>query len=128
MCPNIIVGAAHGNPTVLTRQDGRLYPGSREGWSTAEPMWWQIQVQHDATFDIRVNLPDDFRGDATLLVRWQNVEQSLAVTEATDHHTFRGVGLPAGCGRFDATLMQGDRRLCVMNVFVTSREHAVNTI
>ncbi len=128
MCPNIIAGTAHENPTVLTQQDGRLYGGAPEGWGVDHPMWWQVELPKAQAFDIRVNLPGELHGEATLTLRWQHVEQSINVTGEMDHHTFENTELPAGAGRFEATLTQGDRRLCARNVFLTSRAQPVNTL
>jgi arylsulfatase A-like enzyme len=127
MCPATVVGTAHENPTLLSRQDGRLYKDASEGWGTRNPMWWWVTVPEAAAFDVRVRLPKELDGAAKLTIRWQDVEQTVDVDQYTGEHRFENVVLAAGTGRFEATLMQDQTRLCVREAWLTRRDIPVNS-
>ncbi len=120
MCPPIVVGTEHENPTVLTRQDGRLYPDGEEGWGTPYPVWWYIKVPEDTEFDLRIRIPDDLPGTSTLTLRWGNDEHETKVTPGSDY-TFASHLLTAGTGKFEVTLHCNGDHLCVLNVWFYRR-------
>lgn len=99
--PRIVVGSTHENPTTLTRQDWRLYPGSPEAWNTETPGYWPLTI-HGGRYRIRITLPTQ-PGPATLTLRCGDLE--------TTRHVGGNWKPVTGVWLYDQPLPEGDHDL-----------------
>ncbi len=104
--PRIHVGTPHENPVVLTRQDWRR-TSKDSGWQPDSHGYWELYAAESGRYDVTVTYrPRDVAEQLTLVVGDQRLEAKLSA--ASTSHVFRGVKLPQGNLRLDASL--ADRR------------------
>ena len=128
--PPIVLGDAHANPVLLSRQDGRLYPGVAEGWGDKHPMFWHVRIDKPAVFDVRVQLPESLAFPGRLTIRWQDVERTIDPNHDGDpvagSVVLPSLHLPAGVGSFEARLEREGEAMCVQDVTLTRTGLPVN--
>jgi arylsulfatase/arylsulfatase A len=119
--PRIVIGTPHENPTVLTRQDWRLYPGVEEAWDTEHPGYWPIRIAEAGRYRVRIAVPNPGQS-AMVRFRCGGVERSETITRGWGTPTkvvwFDELPLPAGEHDLEAwfNLDGGRQRLGAWNI------------
>ena len=121
--PRIHVGSAHENPTVLTRQDWRMY-GETDSFKNGPPGWWAVEVCQGGAHAIRVRLCDEHPA-GTVTVRCGDVQHSATIEANAVYCTFEDVALEAGPASVEAWLTPSDAGEAVAPWFVFMRAGAV---
>jgi len=100
--PRIHVGSEKEPLTVLTRQDWR---GPKAGWTPTSVGHWEVVVEKAGAYDVLVHLP---KGESTGVVhlRLGDIQAEAASTRGIA--MFRNVKLPAGPGRLEAVIADGE--------------------
>ncbi len=110
----IYIGAPQENPVLLTRQDWR---GVDANWGPKGHGFWEVKVVAGVRYDVRLIFdPLQADGDATLSLGGVSLRQSVKA-DATEC-AFKGVALPVGPGRLQASLETGSADLGVKYVEV----------
>jgi arylsulfatase/arylsulfatase A len=111
--PRILLGTAHENPVVLTRQDWR-----GANWAPNDNGYWEVRVTEGATYDVTLLFaPRDEATTARLTVG--AVREARNVEAGAKSVVFRGLKLPRGDARLTATVGEGDKIGGVMFVEVS---------
>jgi arylsulfatase/arylsulfatase A len=113
--PRILLGTAHENPVVLTRQDWR-----GADWGPKANGHWEVRVAEEGEYDVtlRFQAPED----ATLArVAVGNVAASQRVDARAKSVVLRGLKLPKGDARLTATVGEGAKATGVRFVEVLRR-------
>ena len=111
--PRIVLGTAHENPSVLTRQDWRG-PG---GWGDGDAGWWEVNVAEAGQYRVTVQFSKKVAGREAVF-RLNGVELKQDVDKDTNRCTFAETKLPAGDGRFETWLMAAGKRSGAERVWV----------
>jgi len=100
--PRIVLGTAHENPTLLTRQDWR---GPQAGWGPKSVGHWEVEWSEAGAYEVTLNFPAGGTGIARLRLGDDDFEQpfSAGATEAI----LGPMTLTAGPGRL-APLLEID--------------------
>ena len=108
--PPILIGDGRENPSVLTRQDMRLYDTTPEGWGDQHPGYWWVNVTRPGLYCLTVDLPPH-AGPATLTLRCGDWSKDVALTTGCLTVGCDNVALPTGDQRLEALLVDahGDR-------------------
>ncbi len=120
--PRIVLGSAHENPTVLTRQDWR----SHDGWGYGTVGHWRVSVAQAGHFDVRVLLDMDSRhglsSGGNVELRIAGVAARQAVEPTADSCLFRELALPAGDAQVEVVqTLPGGQQVGAYQVIVTRR-------
>lgn len=111
--PPIHLGACEQNPTVLTRQDRRLYPergAQPDSWDIRIPGWWMVHVARPGGYSVRVRVTpaDDPR---ELVLRCGEVSCRAMVPAGAAEQVLHVVLEQAGPARVELLVHQGDETL-----------------
>ena len=114
----IFLGTPQENPVLLTRQDWR---GDSASWGPKGIGHWEVNVVASTPCEVRLLFaPLKTDGEAVLTCGAMSARQ--AVKAGASECVFKDIRLPAGPGRLEATLAQGNAKLGVNYVEVTRRE------
>lgn len=116
--PRIHLGAAQENPVLLTRQDWR---GPKAGWKPKDLGHWEVQVARPGAYDVTL-LFAPAAEPRTAQLALAGVKTTKPVSAKAERLTFESVNLPAGPGRLEAWLTQGQTTSGVLYVEVRRRE------
>ena len=100
--PAIHVGAGAENPTVLTRQDWRMY-GEVDSFTQGPPGFWHVDVRRAGTYTVRLRLPER-DGDAELRFKCGDTEHTDTVPADRAQWTLENVTLNGGVQALEAQL------------------------
>jgi len=100
--PAIYVGAEAENPTVLTRQDWRMY-GEVDSFTKGPPGWWHVDVRRAGRYTVRLHLAER-AGDAELRFKCGDTERIETVPADRDAWTLENVTLNRGVQALEAQL------------------------
>jgi arylsulfatase/arylsulfatase A len=113
--PRILLGTAHENPVVLTRQDWR-----GADWGPKAVGHWEVRVTESAEYDVTLRFqPQDEAATVRLAVGGVNSSQN--VDSGSKMAVFRGLKLTKGDARLAATVGDGDKAVGVMFAEVLRR-------
>jgi hypothetical protein len=96
----IFIGAAQENPVLLTRQDWR---GPKANWSRDGIGYWELNVVTKARYDIKF-IFNVANTDGQVKLACAGVSAQQAVKKNAEECVFKGIELPAGNARLEATL------------------------
>ena len=114
----IFVGAPQENPTLLTRQDWR---GPKASWGPTGIGYWELKVVTGARYDIKVLFdPAKAAGEARLALCGVTAQQPIAA--GAEECAFENLQIPAGPGRLEATVQEGQAVLGVKYAEVRRQE------
>jgi len=99
----IFLGAPQENPVLLTRQDWR---GPGASWDSKGVGYWEVKVVSDATYDIKLRF-DPLIEAAEARLSCGGVSARQPVKPGDTESEFKGVRLPIGPARFEATIDNG---------------------
>jgi arylsulfatase/arylsulfatase A len=117
--PRIIVGTAHENPTVLTRQDWRQL-SEGDGWAPDALGNWLLTVASESQYEIRC-LFDPEESAGTLELRVASFEDKVQLKPGAKEYTFPAATLAAGDTPLDAILTCNGKVKGVHQVYLTKR-------
>ncbi len=103
--PRIVLGTAHENPSVLTRQDWR----GCESWGNGQVGWWEVRVAEAGRYRVTVQFPKNAAGGEAVF-RLNGVELKQDAGKDTNRCTFPDTEVPAGEGRLETWLQAADKR------------------
>jgi len=116
--PRICVGAPQENPVLLTRQDWR---GPKASWSPEGIGYWELNVVTGARYDIKLRFdPAKAAGEARLTLGGVSAQQLIGA--GAEECVFKNLQIPAGPGRLEATVREGQAVFGVKYVAVNRRE------
>jgi arylsulfatase A-like enzyme len=118
--PRIVVGTAHENPVLLTRQDWR---GPRAGWAAEDLGHWDLQVAAAGEYELTLTFAPSESKAIHLRVGDVSVERPLAPGQKSI--TMRPVSLPSGPAKLEAWLGEGDDSVGVLSVEVLNPNETV---
>ena len=106
----ILIGDDRDNPTVLTRQDGRLLEGMPEGWDDEHLCGWSVDVTRPGRYRITLDLPE-LDASGTVAAQCGPWSAQVPVEPRCPSVGFDDAALPTGHHRFEAVLQgpQGQR-------------------
>jgi hypothetical protein len=116
--PRIHLGDEREKLTVLTRQDWR---GLRAEGKADSLGHWEVQVARAGSFDVTLHFAAAAEG-RTVYFKLGGASLMRGVPVKTSSCTFEAVKLPAGTGRLEAWLAQGENTAGVRFVEVRRRE------
>jgi arylsulfatase A-like enzyme len=112
--PRIVLGTAHENPSVLTRQDWRG-PG---GWGDGDAGCWEVNVAEAGRYRVTVQYSKKVVGSEAVF-RLNGVEIKQTVDKDTNRCTFPEAEMPAGDGRLETWIaLKGEKRSGAERVWV----------
>lgn len=113
--PRILLGTAHEDPVVLTRQDWR-----GADWGPKANGHWEVRVTEAGEYDVTLLFKP--RDEATTVrLAIGEVKSSQKAEAEAKSVVFRGLRLPKGAARLTATVGEGDKLSGVMFVEVSRR-------
>ena len=98
--PRIVLGSAHENPVILTRQDWR---GPRAGWAAESLGYWEVETARAGMYHITLRVPAAAAATPVRLTVGDVALAGEALAGATAH-AFTAVRLDAGPARLEAAL------------------------
>lgn len=112
--PLILLGTAHENPTILTRQDWR---GPNAEWSPEGIGHWEVKVTNHGPYEVKLEF-DPVPSASEVHLKLGSVEMSAPIAQGTVSHTFDGIKPATGPTRLEAWVEHGDKKVGMSYVYV----------